>query len=62
MDRYKELKDIYRNDANLKEKSFDTIELANANAKQLIMSKYDEYYYFFRKEYLGMIILIIQKK
>ena len=47
MDRYKELKDIYRNDANLKEKSFDTIALANANAQQLIMSKYDEYYYFF---------------
>ena len=47
MDRYEELKNIYRNNVNSKEKTFDTIELAYANAEYLIKSKYAQYYYFY---------------
>ena len=47
MDRYEELKDIYINNRTLTEKTYNTIELAYANAMHLVESKYAEYYYFY---------------
>ena len=47
MDRYEELKEIYRNNMTLKEKTYNTIELAKANAEHLIESKYAQKYYFY---------------
>jgi len=47
MDRYGELKDIYRKNISITEKTFNTIELAASNAKQLVRAKYAEKYYFY---------------
>ena len=47
MDRYEELKDIYRKNASINEKTFNTIELAASNGKQLVRAKYAEKYYFY---------------
>ena len=47
MDRYEELKDIFKNDMALTEKTFDTIELAKTNAEGLISNKYAEKYFFY---------------
>ena len=48
LDRYAELKEICRNDINLKENSYDTMSLAMANARHLVLSKYaNKYYYYF---------------
>ena len=47
MDRYEELKDICRNNQNLTENSYNTIELAKANAEHLFESKYAQNYYYY---------------
>ena len=47
LNRYKELWEICRNDQNLMENSFNTIELASENGKYLILSKYAQKYYFY---------------
>ena len=48
LDRYEELKEICRNDQNLKENSYDTMSLAMTNAEHLVLSKYaKKYYYYF---------------
>ena len=45
-DRYKELKDLCYQDQIYKEKTFDTIDLAKNNARNLIDTKYIQQYYF----------------
>ena len=47
MDRYEELKDIYRHNTNISEKTLDTIELACENGRHLIRAKYAEPYFFY---------------
>ena len=47
IDRYEEVRDLCFVNENIAEKTFDTIELAEANGENLIVTKYAPKYYFY---------------
>ena len=47
-ERYMELKDLYKQMLNYTEKSYETIELAKNNGKNIFLTKYKQNYYFYR--------------